>query len=170
MIMFGSLEFMFLGIKYDMVLLPPAPLEDRGSRHRPSRRRRQRWSSHNRAPWDTLCVEDAAGHDDDIESLSRDLASINISLGVPAPTFLAPPAPTGGSPLPHDIEQGASAAPALRLMGQEEPDAPWRDMGGDRGEPSMFNLIPFQPRFDTGYNAQMYVGLPFPSGCLDSEE
>jgi hypothetical protein len=76
----------------------------------------------------------------------------------------------GGSPLPHNIEQGASAAPALPLMGQEELDAPWRDMGGDRGEPSMFNPIPFQPRFDTGYNAQMYVGLPFPSGCLDSEE
>jgi hypothetical protein len=34
----------------------------------------------------------------------------------------------------------------------------------------VFNPIPFQPCFDTGYDAQMYVGLPFPSGCLYSEE
>jgi hypothetical protein len=123
MIMFGSLEFMFLGIEYDMVLLPPAPPEDRGSRHRPSRRRRQRWSSHNRAPWDTLCVEDAAGHDDDIESLSRDLASINISLGVPAPTFLAPPAPTGG---------GVTAPPQHRARGFSSTCPPTHGPGGAR--------------------------------------
>lgn len=82
------------------------------------------------------------------------------------PTFLAPSAPTWGSPL----EQGASVVPTHPLAGREEPGAPWKDMGGDEGEPSLFNLIPFQPRFDTGYDAQKYVGLPFPSECLDSEE
>jgi hypothetical protein len=43
-------------------------------------------------------------------------------------------------------------------------------MGGNGREPSVFNPIPFQPRFDTSYDAQMYVGLLFPSGCLESEE
>jgi hypothetical protein len=37
-------------------------------------------------------------------------------------------------------------------------------------EPSVFNPIPFQPCFDTGYDTKMYAGLPFPSRCLDSEE
>jgi hypothetical protein len=91
---FGSLEFMSLGIEYDMALLLPAPPEDQGSRRRPSRRKRQRQSNCNRAPWGTLCAKDAAENDDNIESLSRDLAGVNISIGVPAPTFPAPPAPT----------------------------------------------------------------------------
>ena len=34
----------------------------------------------------------------------------------------------------------------------------------------MFNPIPFQSSFDTCYDAQMYAGLLFPSGCLDSKE
>jgi hypothetical protein len=66
---FGSLEFMSLGIEYDMVLLLPIPPEDRSSRRRPSRRRRQKRSKHNRASRGTLCIEDAAENDDDIESL-----------------------------------------------------------------------------------------------------
>jgi hypothetical protein len=55
-------------------------------------------------------------------------------------------------------------------MGQEEPVAPWRDMTGDGGEPSMFNPIPFEPSFDTSAITRMYARLPFPSGSLDSEE
>jgi hypothetical protein len=39
-----------------------------------------------------------------------------------------------------------------------------------REEPSVFNHIPFQPRFDTSAFTSMYADLPFPSGCLDSEE
>jgi hypothetical protein len=111
--------------------------------------------------------------DDDIESLSWDLAGVNISPGVPpttpVPTFLAPPTPKWESPFPHKVEQGASTAPALSPAGQEEPDAPWRDMGDGR-EPSVFDPIPFQPCFDTSYDTQMYIGLLFPFGCLDSEE
>jgi hypothetical protein len=91
---------MSLGIEYDMVLLPPTPPKDQGSRRRPSRRRRRRWSNCHHAQWGTLCVEDVARNDDGIESLSRDLSNVNISLGVSAPTFLAPPAPAWGSPLP----------------------------------------------------------------------
>jgi hypothetical protein len=34
----------------------------------------------------------------------------------------------------------------------------------------MFNPIPFQPSFDTRSITGLYAGLPFPSGCLDSEE
>jgi hypothetical protein len=34
----------------------------------------------------------------------------------------------------------------------------------------VFNPIPFQPSFDTSSLSVLYVGLPFPSGCLDSEE
>jgi hypothetical protein len=53
MIRFGSLEFMSLGIEYDMVLLPPGPLVDTrertGVRPCPSRRRRQRRSNRKRA-------------------------------------------------------------------------------------------------------------------------
>jgi hypothetical protein len=37
---FGSLEFMSLQIEYDMVLLPPVPLERLSICPRPSRRRR----------------------------------------------------------------------------------------------------------------------------------
>jgi hypothetical protein len=34
----------------------------------------------------------------------------------------------------------------------------------------VFNPIPFQPSFETSAFANMYVDLPFPSGCIDSEE
>lgn len=34
----------------------------------------------------------------------------------------------------------------------------------------MFNPIPFRPSFDTSSVTRLYVGLPFPSGCLDFEE
>jgi hypothetical protein len=167
---FGSLEFMSLDIEYDMVLLPPALPEDQSSCRRPYCRRRQRQRNRNRAPRGTLCAEDSTENDDDIESLPRDLASANISPRVPAPTFLAPPVPMWESPFPHDVEQGVSATPAFPPVGREEPDAPWRGMGGDRGEPVVFNPIPFQPRFNTNNDAQMYDGLSFPSECLDSEE
>jgi hypothetical protein len=55
-------------------------------------------------------------------------------------------------------------------MGQEEPVVPWQDMIRVGGEPSVFNPIPFQPSFDTSSITRLYVGLPFPSGYLDSEE
>jgi hypothetical protein len=32
------------------------------------------------------------------------------------------------------------------------------------------NSIPFQPSFNTSSLSGLYTGLPFPSGCLDSEE
>jgi hypothetical protein len=69
--------------------------------------RSRRRSNRNHAPRGTLCAEDAAENDDGIESLSRDLVGVNISPEVPAPTFLALPALTWESPLPHDVEQGA---------------------------------------------------------------
>jgi hypothetical protein len=59
---------------------------------------------------------------------------------------------------------------ALPPTGREEPDTPCRDMEGARGEPSMFNPIPFQLSFNTNSVSRMYVELPFPSGCLDSKE
>jgi hypothetical protein len=34
----------------------------------------------------------------------------------------------------------------------------------------MFNPIPFVPSFDTSSMTKTYARLPFPSGCLDSEE
>jgi hypothetical protein len=34
----------------------------------------------------------------------------------------------------------------------------------------MFNTIPFQASFDTSAFTSMYADLPFPSGCLNSEE
>jgi hypothetical protein len=132
-----------------MVLLPPTPPEDQGTHRRPSRHRRRRRSNRNHAPWGTSCAEDVTRNDDGIESLSRDLASVSITLGVHAPTFLVSPALTWGRLLPHEIEQGTSAALALPPASREEPDAHWRDMGGDGGEPSVFNPIPFQLCFNT---------------------
>jgi hypothetical protein len=127
-IRFGSLEFISLGIEYDMILLPPVPLERLSSRKHPSRRRRQRGSNRDRAPPGTLCAGGTAGTDDGIKSLSRDLASVNILPGgpptAPTPTFLAPPHVTWETPFPHDIERRVSAAPALPPMGREEPDTP----------------------------------------------
>jgi hypothetical protein len=112
--------------------------------------------------------------DDGIESLSRDLASVNISPEASpvahAPTFMEPPPPMWETPVPHVVERAVSATPALPPTGWEELDAPWRDLAGVRGESSMFNLVPFQPSFDTSSVTRMYVGLPFPLGCLDSEE
>jgi hypothetical protein len=34
----------------------------------------------------------------------------------------------------------------------------------------VFNPIPFQPSFNTSSLTSLYTGLPFPSGCFDSEE
>ena len=34
----------------------------------------------------------------------------------------------------------------------------------------MFNPIPFQPNFNTRSLTNLYAGLPFPLGCLDSKE
>jgi hypothetical protein len=66
--------------------------------------------------------------DDDIESLSRDLASVNISPGAPpaalAPTFLAPPPLMWETPVPHGVEQTVSATPDLPPTGPEEPATP----------------------------------------------
>jgi hypothetical protein len=166
---------MSLGIEYDMILLPPVPLERLGSRRCPSRHRRQRWSNRDRATQATPCTGGATRTADGIESLSRDLASINISPGAPtaahAPTlFLAPPSPMWETPVPHVVERAVSATPALPPTGREEPNAPWRDMARVRGELSVFNPIPFQPSLNTSSVTRMYNGLPFPSGCLDFEK
>jgi hypothetical protein len=45
-----------------------------------------------------------------------------------------------------------------------------RETWGDGGEPSIFNPIPFQPNFNTSYDAHMYGELSFPFECLDSKE
>jgi hypothetical protein len=165
---------MSLGIKYDMILLPPVSLERPSSRRHPSCRRTKRRSNHDRATQATSCTRGSTAMDDGIESLSRDLASVNISPrappAAPAPTFLAPPPPMCDKLVPHVIERAVSATLALPPAGREEPNAPWRDMAEDGGEPSVFNPIPFQPSFDTSFVTRMYVRLPFPSGCLDSEE
>jgi hypothetical protein len=73
-------------------------------------------------------------------------------------------------PTPHAIEKAIQATPDLPLSGQERSATPWQDMSGARGEPSVFNPIPFRPSFDTSSVTRLYVGLPFPSRCLDFEE
>jgi hypothetical protein len=60
-IRFESLEFMSLSIEYDMVLLPPVPLECPSSRRRSSCRKRKRWSNRNHAPQGTPCAKSALG-------------------------------------------------------------------------------------------------------------
>jgi hypothetical protein len=70
----------------------------------------------------------------------------------------------------HIVERAVSAAPALPPAGREEPEVPWRDVAGVEGEPFVCNPIPFELSFDTSSITRMYVGLPFPLGCLDSEE
>jgi hypothetical protein len=96
---------MSLGIEYDMILLPPVPLELPSSRRRPSRRRRQRRSNRDRATHGTPGTGGAFGMADGIDSLSRDLASVNIAPrappAAPAPTHLAPPPPVWETPVPH---------------------------------------------------------------------
>jgi hypothetical protein len=90
---------------------------------------------------------------DGLDSLSRDLASVNITPEAPpatsVPTHLAPPPLVWKTPVPHVIEQVIPAAPVLPPTGREEPVAPWRDMTRAGGEPSMFNPILFVPSFDT---------------------
>src|SRR5688572_23324776 len=94
-IRFRSLKFMSLDIEYDMILLSPVPLGCPSSHRRPSHRRRQRWSNRDRATHGTPCIRGASGMADGIDSLSRELASVNIAPEVPpttaAPTHLAPP-------------------------------------------------------------------------------
>jgi surface protein len=111
---------------------------------------------------------------DGIDSLSRELASVNIAPEVPpttaAPTHLAPPPPVWETLVPHAVEQVVPAAPIHPPVGQEEPVDPWIDMMGAKGEPSVFNPIPFVSSFDTSSVTTTYVGLPFPSKCLDSKE
>jgi hypothetical protein len=165
---------MSLGTKDDMVLLPPVLLEHPGSCRCPSHRKRRRRNDRDRAAQGVPCTRAAPGMADDMDSLSRDLANVSIAPealpATPAPTHLAPSPPVWGTPVPHAVEQVVPAAPVLPPAGQEEPVAPWRDMTGAGGEPSVFNPIPFAPSFDTSSVSSMYVGLSFPSGCLDSEE
>jgi hypothetical protein len=149
---------MSLGTEDDMVLLPHVLLEHPGSCRRPSHRKRRRRNDRDRAAQGVPCTR----------------ANVSIAPealpATPAPTHLAPSPPVWGTPVPHAIEQVVPAAPVLPPVGQEEPVAPWRDMTGAGGEPSVFNPIPFAPSFDTSSVSNTYVGLPFPSGCLDSEE
>jgi hypothetical protein len=69
---------------------------------------------------------------DGLDSLSRDLASVNITPEAPpaafVPTHLAPPLLVWKTPVPHVIEQVIPAAPVLPPTGWEELVAPWRDM------------------------------------------
>jgi hypothetical protein len=141
-IRFGSLEFMSLGIEYDMVLLPPGPLantQERLSVHpRLSRRRRQRRSNHNCVTRGTPCADEALGLADDIDSLARDLADVSVTHGAssatrasPTTTLLAPPLIVWGAlvpPAPHAMGQDAPASPDLPPTGWEEPVVPWLDM------------------------------------------
>jgi hypothetical protein len=130
-IRFGSLEFMSLGIEYDMVLLPPAPLEHPSARSRPCRRR-QRQNNRNRVAHGTPCLGEAPRPIDDIDSLARDLAGISVTPGVPPmahtpPTLtpLVPPPLAWEVPTPHAIRQDVPATPDLLLAGWEEPFTPW---------------------------------------------
>jgi hypothetical protein len=164
---------MSLGIEYDMILLLHVPLERPSSHHRPSRRRRQRQSNRNHATHGTPCPGEAPGMADGIDSLSRDLANTSIAPGAPpaAPTStpLAPPPPMWETPVPHVVERVVPVTPVLPPAGREELVAPWRDMTGAGGEPSMFNPIPFKPSFETSVVTRMYAMLPFPSGSLERE-
>jgi hypothetical protein len=173
-IKFGSLEFMSLGIEYDMVLLPLVPLKRLSTRRCPSRRRRQRWNDINYATHGTPCPGDTPEMVDGIDSLASDLANISIAPEAPsaalASTLLVPPPLVWDVLAPRDVERDIPATPHLLPVGREEPTIPWQDMTGARGEPSVFNPIPFQPSFDTSSITRLYIGLPFPSGCLDSKE
>jgi hypothetical protein len=75
---------MSLGIEYDMVLLPPVPLEHPSTRRRPCRRRRQRQNNRNLATHGTPCPGETPRMADGVDSLLRDLA--NISIAPRAPT------------------------------------------------------------------------------------
>jgi hypothetical protein len=111
---------------------------------------------------------------DDVESLSRDLANISTTPGelpaAPTSTLLVPPPLAWEVIAPHAIEWAVPALSDLPLVGREEPITPWQDMTWARGEPSVFNPIPFQPSLDTSSITRLYDRLPFPSRCLDSKE
>jgi hypothetical protein len=180
-IRFGSLEFMSLGIEYDMVLLPASPLADSlehlSACSHPPHRRRQRRNNRNRATHGTPCLGEAPRLTDDADFLTRDLANISITPRVPpaaraspVSTLLVPPPSAWEVPTPHAIRQDVPTTPALPPVGWEEPVTPWQDMLRAGGEPSVFNPIPFQPSFDTSSITSLYTGLPFPFRCLDSEE
>jgi hypothetical protein len=68
--------------------------------------------------------------------------------------------------VPHIVERAVPATPVLPLAGREEPVVPWQDMARVRGEPSVFNLIPFQPSFDTSSVTRMYAWASFSLGVL----
>jgi hypothetical protein len=165
---------MSLGIEYDMILLPLVPLECSSSRCHLSRRRRQRQNNRDRAAHGTPCTGGAPGMADGIDSLSKNLANVNIAPRVPpvvpAPTFPASPPPMWETPVPTLLSERcqlqwpshSSVRRSRKLLGET-----WR---GVRGELSVCNPIAFQPSFDTSSITRMYVGLPFPSGCLDSKE
>jgi hypothetical protein len=165
---------MSLGIEYDMILLSPISLERPSTRRRPSHRRRQRRGNRDRATHGTPCPGGAPGVAGDVDSLSRDLANTSIAPAAPpaapASTFLEPPPLVWQALVPHAIERVVPATSVLPPTGRDEPVVPWKDMTRVRGEPSVFNHIPFQPSFDTSSVTRMYVVIPFPSGCLDSEE
>jgi hypothetical protein len=167
-IRFGSLEFMSLGIEYDMVLLPSIPLERPSTRRCPSCHRRQKWNSRNRATHDTSCPGESPGMTNGVDSLSRDLASIAIVPGAPpeapASTLLVPPPPAWKASAPHTMEQAVLATPDLQPMGQEGSVTPWHDMTRAGGEPSVFNPIP-SSQVSTPAPSQGYMpDFPFPQG------
>jgi hypothetical protein len=131
MIRFGSLEFMSLGIEYDMVLLPPIPLERPSTRRRPSHYRRQRRNNHNHATHGAPCPGEAPRMTDEVDSLLKDLANISVTPGAPraAPThhtstLLVASPTTWEVPTPHAVEHAIPVTPDLQLTGREGLVAP----------------------------------------------
>jgi hypothetical protein len=124
-IKFGSLEFMSLDIEYDMVFLPPIPLERPSTRRRPCRCRRQRWNNRSHATQDTPCRSEAPRMADGVDSLSKDLANTNISPeappAAPASTFLVPPSLAWEASVPHAVERAILATPDLFPRGAWTP-------------------------------------------------
>jgi hypothetical protein len=178
---------MSFGIEYDMVLLPPRHQADAQEqpdiRPRPPRRTRRRQNNRNRTTGNASCPVDNPGLANDADSLARDLTNISImprasaaTRVTPAPTLLAPPPMAWralASPAPYTIGRVVPALPAPPPADWEAPVSSRQEVSApsvSRGEPSVFNPTPFQPSFGISAFTSMYVDLPFPSGCLDSEE
>jgi hypothetical protein len=178
---------MSLGMEYDMVLLLPIHLADAQEqpniRPCPPRRMRQIRNNRNHIVANAPCQVDTLGLANDADSLARDLTNISITPRAstamhssPTPTLLAPPPMMWEAPAPPAPCTIGRVTPALSApppVGWEVLASSWQEMSAlsvARGEPSVFNPIPFQPSFDTNIFTSLYANLPFPSECLNSEE
>jgi hypothetical protein len=99
------------------------------------------------------------------------------SVGGAGPTL--PPmgrvTPASSAPPPVGREAPASLTPPMDWEAPASPTPPPTDQEVQappfaRGEPSVFNPIPFQASFDINTCTSMYADLHFPSRYLDSEE